>query len=137
MKIGEIERTHIVFYTKIHSLPFTFNDEEGMRDQSWQGQKWPCFSSRCIGIRRFTQSTNSGDNGCIFQRRSFWMIGGSRRLAMIVTRGGASSVNWTASSSRCPDGFVIPILHDFLYGVIRNLRSRASGKCVIVECSGT
>jgi hypothetical protein len=38
---------------------------------------------------------------------------------------------------RCPDGFVIPILHDFLYGVIRNLRSRASGKCVIVECSGT
>jgi hypothetical protein len=51
----------------------------------------PCLTSQCVGIQRFTHSTNSGENRCFFQRSSFWAIGGPGHLAMIMTRGGASS----------------------------------------------
>jgi hypothetical protein len=62
------------------------------------------------------------------------------QLAVVLTTSGQDRgdiLNPMASSSRCPDSFVIPILHDFLYGVFHNLRSQASGKCVIMECSST
>ena len=41
---------------------------EGQRDRSWQGQKWPCFSSRCVQIWRFAHFMNWGENGCFFWR---------------------------------------------------------------------
>ena len=63
---------------------------EGQRDRSWQGQKWPCFSSRCVRIRRFAHFTNWGENGYFFSKgRGCWAIGGSGHLALIVPRGGA------------------------------------------------
>ena len=40
---------------------------KGVRDQSWQGQKWPCFSCRWFGIWRFTHFMNSGENGCFLK----------------------------------------------------------------------
>ena len=67
VKIGEIARTHIVFTLKytpclLHSVRI-----KGVRDRSWQGQKWPCFSCPCVEIWRFTHSTNLGENGCFFK----------------------------------------------------------------------
>ncbi len=50
---------------------------------------------------------------------------------------GLAECRWPGDKNRMASSLRCPILHDFLYGVIRNLRSRAPGKCVIVECSGT
>ena len=91
IKIGEIARTHIVFTLKytpclLHSVRI-----KGVRDRSWQGQKWPCISCPCFEIQRFTHSTNSGENGCFFKGSGFCAIWGSRHLAMIVARGVALS----------------------------------------------
>ena len=38
-EIGKIERTHIVFYTKIHSLPLTFNNDRGSERPELAGSK--------------------------------------------------------------------------------------------------
>ena len=35
---------------------------KGVRDRSWQGQKWPCFSCRWIKIWKFTHSMNLSEN---------------------------------------------------------------------------
>ncbi len=91
VKICEIARTHDVFTLKctlclLHSVRI-----KGVRDRSWQGQKWPCFSCLCIEIWIFTHSMNSGENGCFSKGSGFCVIWGLRHLAMIVARGVALS----------------------------------------------
>ena len=39
VKIGELQRTHIVFYTKIHSLPLTFSYDQGSERPELAGSK--------------------------------------------------------------------------------------------------
>ena len=68
VKIGEIAQTHIVVRPKytpcfLHSVRI-----KGVRDRSWQGQKWPCLSCPCVKIWRFTHSTNLGENGCFLRK---------------------------------------------------------------------
>ena len=39
VKIGEIQRTYIVFYTKISSLPLTLSDDQGSERPELAGSK--------------------------------------------------------------------------------------------------
>ena len=44
MKIGEIQRTQIVFHTKIRSLPLTFSDDQGSERPELAGSKMAVLS---------------------------------------------------------------------------------------------
>ena len=77
VNIGEISRTHIVFWPKytprlLHSVIIN-----GVRDRSWQGGKLPCFSCLCNEIWRFTHSRNSGEKECFFIK---WLPLGNLRV---------------------------------------------------------
>jgi hypothetical protein len=85
VKIGEIERTHIVFYSKIHSLPLTFNDDRGSERPELAGSKMALIFLE--GASEFGDSCTPQiwvKTGVFFQRSSFWEIGGLGCLAMIV-----------------------------------------------------
>ena len=91
-------------YKYPHFLPSS-REVEGVRDQSWQGQKWPCSSSRIARIRpcRKSESTISWEgelSGFSFPCRSQHIVmsarlWGERCLSGIKKR---SNIRWVMAN---------------------------------------
>jgi len=96
-----------------HFLPPSW-EIEGVRDQSWQGQKWPCSSYRIARIRtcRKYESTilREGElSGCSFPCRSYLIVmsarlWGERRLSGIKKEWYLLSYGESLSRLACDHG---------------------------------
>lgn len=91
MKIGKIQRPHIVFYTP-NTLPsLTFNDDGGSERLEWQGQNSPAFLPTALEFRDSYTPQNLVKMR-FSQQSGFWAIRGLEHLVMIATRGSSSLI---------------------------------------------